>query len=432
MLAATSLEVHHGTALRGMNRKMPPSIFLLLLVAGLLPTARCNEVTSSPATTQEPAERDTPCYQISANIANFALNLYQQLASDSNSTNIFFSPLSISSAFALLSLGARSVTHTQILEGLGFNLTRTSEAEIHKGFQDIVRSLARANSGLQLDTGSALFVDNKLKLLERFLEDAKNLYSSEAFSTDFKDLAVAKKQINDYVEKGTHGQITELIDDLHPASLLVLVNFIFFKAKWEKPFKMENTVEDDFFVDEKTTVRVPLMQRLGMFHYMYDSELSCNVVTMQYVGNATAYFVLPQQGKTKQVEDHLTKDRILKWSESMKRRSLNLRFPKFSISGTYQLEKILGKLGVTDVFTDKADLSGLTDQVHLKVSKAVHKAMLKVDEKGTEASAATAVEAMPMSLPPTVTYNHPFLVIIYEKITQTMLFLGKIVNPTVP
>ncbi|XP_038605855.1 alpha-1-antitrypsin-like [Tachyglossus aculeatus] len=412
--------------------KMSPSVFLLLLVAGLLPAARCDEVITTPAAPQDPAESLTPSYQFSVNMFDFALNLYRQLASDSNSTNIFFSPLSISSAFALLSLGARSATQTQILEGLGFNLTRISEAEIHKSFQDKVRSLTRADREFQLDMGSALFVDNKLKLLERFLEDAKNLYSSEAFSTDFNDPVAAEKQINDYVEKATHGKIMELVKDLDLQTLLVVVNFISLKVKWEKPFDEENTKEGDFFVDEKTTVRVPMMQRLGMYNFMYDRELSCHVVLMQYVGNASAYFVLPQQGKTKQVEDKLSKDRILNWLESLQRRSLNLVLPKFSISSTYQLEKILGKLGMTDVFSNKADLSGLTDQVHLKVSKAVHKAMLNVDEKGTEAAAATAVEVMPLSLPPTVVYNHPFLVIIFDKNTQTTLFMGKIVNPTAP
>lgn len=104
--------------------------------------------------------------------------------------------------------------------------------------------------------------------------------------------------------------------------------------------------------------------------------------------------------------------------------------PKLSISGTYDLKTILGKLGITKVFSDTADLSGISEEAPLKLSKAVHKAVLTIDEKGTEASAATMVEAIPMSIPPVVQFNRPFLIVIYDKNTKSPLFVGKVVNPT--
>ncbi|XP_039110503.1 alpha-1-antitrypsin-like [Hyaena hyaena] len=377
------------------------------------------------------AHHEVPaCHKIAPNLADFAFGMYRQVAHESNTTNIFFSPVSIATAFAMLSLGAKGNTHDQILEGLGFNLTERAESEVHQGFQQLLRTLNQPDSQLQLTTGSGLFINESVKLLDKFLQDIKNLYHSEAFSINFGHNEEAKRQINNYVEKGTQGKIVDLVQDLDKDTVFALVNYIFFKGKWEKPFEPEHTTEEDFHVDEDTTVKVPMMSRLGMFDVHYCDKLASWVLLMDYVGNATAFFILPDQGKMQQLEAMLSRDVLAKFLEKQHTRSANVHFPKLSISGTYDLKNVLRKLGITKIFTYEADLSGVTEGGHLILSEALHKAVLTIDERGTEAAGATFLEAIPMSMPPTVEFNRPFSLLIYDRNTKNIIFLGKVVNPT--
>ncbi|MCP6497620.1 hypothetical protein NL476_26985, partial [Klebsiella pneumoniae] len=245
--------------------------------------------------------------------------------------------------------------------------------------------------------GNGLFIDNSLKLTEKFLEEVKNHYHSEAFSVNFSDSEEAKKVINSYVEKGTQGKIVDLVKDLDKDTILALVNYIFFKGKWEKPFDAKHTEEEDFHVDKSTTVKVPMMKRLGMFSVHYCSTLASWVLLMDYLGNATAVFILPDDGQMQHMEKTLTKELISKFMNKRHIRSANLHFPKLSISGTYDLKTTLSSLGITQVFSKEADLSGITEDAPLKLNKAVHKAVLTLDERGTEAAGATLLEAIPMS-----------------------------------
>ncbi|XP_069345409.1 alpha-1-antitrypsin-like [Eulemur rufifrons] len=405
-----------------------------LLLAGLcLLVPSCSAEDPQEGTSQDTSQHDHdhPAYlKVTPNLAEFAFRLYRQLAHESNTSNIFFSPVSIATAFAMLSLGAKDDTHTQILEGLNFNLTETPEAEIHEGFQELLHTLNKPANELQLTTGNGLFINESLKLVEKFSEDVKKLYHSDAFSVNFRDTEEAKKHINDYVEKGTHGKIVDLVKDLDANAVFALVNYIFFKGKWEKPFEAELTTEEDFHVDEETTVKVPMMKRLGMFNVHHCEKLSSWVLAMDYVGNATAIFFLPDEGKLQHLEDELTEEIVAKFLKNKETRSANLHFPKLAISGTYDLKTVLSKLGITKVFHDGADLSGVTEEAPLKLSKAVHKAVLTVDEKGTEAAGATFVEAIPMSIPPEISFNRPFFFTIHDRITGNDIFMGKVVNPT--
>uniref|UniRef100_A0A8C9QFM4 Serpin domain-containing protein n=1 Tax=Spermophilus dauricus TaxID=99837 RepID=A0A8C9QFM4_SPEDA len=406
---------------------MPSSIsWGLLLLAGLSCLVAGSLAEDAQETDASKHDQEHPAsHRIAPNLADFAFSFYRVLAHESNTTNIFFSPVSISTALASLSLGTKADTHTQILEGLGFNLTETTEADIHQGFQHLLQTLNRPNHQLQLTTGIGLFIDHNLKLLDKFLEDVKNLYHSEAFSTNFTNTEEAKKQINTYVEKGTQGKIVDLVKDLDRGSVLALVNYIFFKAKWEEPFEEVLTREQDFHVDQATTVRVPMMNRVGMFDLHYCPTLASWVLQMDYLGNATAIFLLPDEGKLQHLEDTVTKEILAKFLKNRESRRVDLYFPKVNISETIHLKPVLTSLGITKLFSNAADLSGITEDAPLRVSKALHKAVLTIDERG-----ATFLEMMPVSLPPEVKFDRPFLVVIYEHSTKSPLFVGKVVNPT--
>ncbi|NXJ00390.1 A1AT protein, partial [Psophia crepitans] len=369
------------------------------------------------------------CQHIVPSNTNFAFRFYRQATTEESDKNIFFSPVSISTAFALLALGSRATSQTQVLEGLAFNLTNTHKEEIHNGFHHLLLLLNRPGSQVQLSMGNTLFMDKHLKPLKTFLKDIKKFYKGKVVSSNFQNSTEAKEEINDHIKNKTHGNINQILKDLDANTLMVIVNYIYFKAYWENPFNIKGTHKDYFHVNVKTSVEVKMMTRDGFYKTYSDKKLSCEVVQIPYKGDVAALFILPNEGRMKQLEDALTKDIVSKWEKSLERRRIELYIPKLSISGTYDLKKMFINLGVIDVFSDQADLSGITGRPDLKVSKATHKALLKIHENGTEAAAVTGTDFLPHSVPPVVKFNRPFLLLIVDQHTQSILFMGKIANP---
>ncbi|XP_045679555.1 serpin A9 [Phyllostomus hastatus] len=377
--------------------------------------------------------KDVPSSQVSSSNTNFAFRLYRQLVSKTPSQNVFFSPVSVSASLAVLALGAHAATKTQILQSMGFNLTHTPEATIQQGLQHVVHSLRAPSQGLDLRMGNVLFIKEGLQLQTSFVNDVRSLYESEVFSADFSNTSTARKRINSYVERETKGKIVDLIQDLEPHTAMVLVNYIFFKARWAKPFSPVYTSNRYPFLVGKTTVKVPMMHQMENFAFGLDPKLNCSVLQMDYSGDATAFFVLPVQGGMRQLEQSLSSGTLRRWSHSLQKRWLEVFIPKFSISTSYDLENILPKMGIRDAFGKDADFSGITKKDSLRVSKATHKAVLNIREEGTEAAAATATKLTVRSqdgASHSVCFNRSFLLLIVSKASGTVLFLGKVENPT--
>nr|CAA34406.1 unnamed protein product [Rattus norvegicus] len=402
-------------------------------MAGICPAVLCDGTLGRDTLSHEDHGKGRQLHSLTLASSNtdFALSLYKKLALRNPDKNVVFSPLSISAALTILSLGAKDSTMEEILEGLKFNLTEITEEEIHQGFGHLLQRLSQPEDQVEINTGSALFIDKEQPILSEFQEKTRALYQAEAFIADFKQPNEAKKLINDYVSNQTQGKIAELFSDLEERTSMVLVNYLLFKGKWKVPFNPNDTFESEFYLDEKRSVKVPMMKiKEVTTPYVRDEELSCSVLELKYTGNASALFILPDQGKMQQVESSLQPETLKKWKDSLIPRIINdLRMPKFSISTDYSLKEVLPELGIKKVFSQQADLSRITGTKDLYVSQVVHKAVLDVDETGTEATAATGVATVIRRQPRTLNFNRPFMVVITDMDSQSILFVAKITNP---
>ncbi|XP_004434288.2 PREDICTED: corticosteroid-binding globulin [Ceratotherium simum simum] len=376
-------------------------------------------------------DQHSPLPNITPNLADLAFSLYRELAHQSNTTNTFFSPVSIAIAFVMLSPGTKGDTHIQIPQGLNFNFKETVQTDIHKGLQHLLDSLNQPDDELQLTTSNILLIDENLKQVHKFLEDVKRLFHSDALATDFQDWARARRQINEYLKNKTQGKIVDLFSELDSPALLILVNYIFFKGTWVHPFNQKRTREENFYMNETTVMKVPMMFQSRAIKYLNDPVLPCRLVQLDYTHNGTVFFVLPDEGKIDTVITALSRDTIQRWGESLTRRHLNLYIPKVSISGACDLGDILRDLGIADLHNNKADFSGITREASVSTPlKVLHQSRLQLDEKGARANAPAAITAHAVSEPLTVRFDRPFLLLVFDHFTWSSLFLIKVVNPT--
>ncbi|XP_070843514.1 alpha-1-antitrypsin homolog [Chaetodon trifascialis] len=381
------------------------------------------------AGTEHSHEGEMSCHKLSPPSADFAFALYKNLnAKAAAGKNIFYSPLGISTSLSMLSAGASGETHSQLFSTLGYKAH--NQAEINEAYEHLFHMLGHSQENSQLDVGNIAAVRTGFSPVEKFTKDVQHYYSGEIHNIDFTKTPEAAAEINRMIAEKTKDKIKDLVKDLDSNMAMVLINYVYFRGQWEKPFNANLTIKADFHVDDTTTVQVDMMRRTGRYDLYQDVENHTTVIMLPYKGNTSMMVVLPEEGKMAKVEGYINKDYIKHWHDSLFKNSVDLCVPKFSISADASLESTLKEMGITDAFAESADFSGISEDVKLKLSKVSHKAVLSVDETGTEAAAATTLEIMPMSMPETIKLDRPFLLFILEHSTKSVLFMGKINDPT--
>lgn len=399
-----------------------------------VPTVTPNP-TSTPAPTAIPSVSITPSDLAMAAANNkFAFDFYSQIK-DKEKGNLFFSPFSMSEAFGILSEGAKGNTLSELRAVFGFD----PDAAIRQaGFKGINSRLNSPSGAYALSVANSLWIENTYKVLDSYKATARDFYGSEISNIDFAgNPEGSRTTINKWVEGKTNNKILDLLPEgsIDSSTALVIANAIYFKGTWVKEFDKKLTTEEEFGVDNQTTVKAPFMYRTdkdAVYNYMENGRIQ--MLEMPYKGNSLSMLViLPQNDDIAGLEKGLTAKDVAEWKEVLGKQRVDVIIPKFKFTAPYDLKDYLIDMGLKDAFNPGlADLSGIGGKRDLFVSDAYHKAFVDVNEEGTEAAAATGIVVAKSSMPiriPEFKANHPFLFIIQETATGNILFMGKVVDP---
>ncbi|HEY3832188.1 MAG TPA: serpin family protein [Acidimicrobiia bacterium] len=365
----------------------------------------------------------------------FAFALYRRLAAGDQG-NLVFSPSSISNAISMLEGGARGATLRQIDTAMNFTLPGSNLQDAFSALDQMLAAPRRAAPGetgtpLQLEQTDAVWGQRGYPFVQEYLDLLARDYGAGLRLADFvKDAEAERVKINTYVANATHGRIKQLfpkgvIDNM---TRMVLVNAIWFKGDWVTPFAPRSS-NAPFARLDGSTVSVPWMtggQASRALRAPY-----FDAVEIPYVGGASMVVIAPKQARFGKVEGAFDYA-VAQLDAAPQKLSYEVSMPKFDFSSQFSLDDTLSAMGMRDVFDpERADLSGIGgDPGDLFVSDVVHKATIKVDEKGTEAAAATGIAVETMSLPPTIEIDRPFLFAIRDDKTGAILFTGRVLDPT--
>lgn len=367
----------------------------------------------------------------------FTLNLFNTINDAVPDDNIFFSPFSVYHSLLLAYLSSGGQTEEALRKSL----------EIEDGLDKInlmtaykvdkrARGINNNSDSYEFTSANKLFAADDLNVRQCMLD----LFAEDLETLNFRENpGAARDYINSWVSRVTKNHISDLIpaSGISQTTRLVLANAAYFKGVWASKFPVERTRKEAFFVSETRQTLVPFMKQKGTFHYMVSDELGAQILELPYKGSdISMYILLPPYSMKEGVSNiiaNLTPERLAAVvEESYMGREVIVEIPKFSMERSLPLRDILEKLGVGDLFNGTADFSTLTEQHGILFDDAIHKAKIDVNEEGTVAAAATAIFGFRSSRPAEPTRfvaNFPFVYVLYERPTSSILFMGVYRDP---
>ncbi|MFT4309660.1 MAG: serpin family protein [Candidatus Woesearchaeota archaeon] len=363
---------------------------------------------------------------------HFGFDFYHEVRSGKND-NLFYSPYSISAAFAIVNEGARGTTQSEIREVFYY----PDYDVLRPNFAGIYNSMNRRGLKYELRTGNALWVKDDFGLLPDYVNNVEMYYGGRAVNLDFVgDPEGSRNTINSFISDQTNNRINNIMPsgDINPLTRLIITNAVYFKGKWVIQFDKKDTRDEDFSTLTGETVQVPMMRLTGekaRFNYTEDDIVQ--VIELPYEGDdISMIIILPREGYFDEVEQEFSYERLIEWKDSFRKQRVMVFFPRFKFETDYTLNDFLESMGMPLAFRDGADFTGMYASGGLYVGSALHKAFVEVDEEGTEAAAATVISVMRVSVGPTIPEfraDRPFMFIIQQKETGNILFMGRMSNP---
>lgn len=400
--------------------------------------APAKALQSSAQRIMQPGATPDDLAALQAGNRRFAMDLYQALRTQPG--NVMLSPYSISQALAMTYAGARGQTAVQMAQVLHFDLP---PERLHPAFNRLDLDLQAAGGDLegekqkfQLNVANALWGQQDYSFLADYLDLLAINYGAGLRLVDFKTNPEAARQaINDWISQQTQKKIQNAVGPgvIHSDTRLALANAIYFNADWQTPFAAQKTRSAPFYLLDGSPVDVPLMSFEKAKSLAYAAGQGYQATVLPYAGNtASMVVIVPEAGNFDAFEAGLDAQKLADILSGLKAQPVALSLPKFTFEGDYQLSNTLANLGMPDAFSGQADFSGMDGQGGLSIGSVIHKTYVAVDEKGTEAAAATIITMEVTAMqdqPVRLVVDRPFLFLIRDDATNTILFLGRVVNP---
>ncbi len=369
--------------------------------------------------------------ELSEGYNKFGFDLFLKI---NNEGNVLISPFSISSALSFAGSGSEANTAKQFKNVLYLPVPVNEVPALYQTLSTTINS--KNGEGLELVNANALWMQKEFPFTSSFQMNVREVFNAKVEYTDFMnsiELEKSRKKINQWVENTTKEKIMNLIPEgqILSTTRLIIVNAIYFNGSWALKFDKKNTRKEDFYNHGKTVVNTDFMSNKSKFLYYQDENFK--VIDIPYENNDLSMMIILPVEKTglKKQIDNISYENYVLWTQSMMKESVSLILPKFRIEDNYEMTDYLCDLGLKDAFGEEADFSGISKEVGLKINKILHKTFIEVDEKGTEAAAATAVIMVEKSAPVREEFyefkaDHPFVFLIHEKETGAILFMGKV------
>nr|XP_004652425.1 neuroserpin [Jaculus jaculus] len=372
-------------------------------------------------------------------ISEWSVNMYNRLRATGEEENILFSPLSIALAMGMMELGAQGSTLKEIHHSMGYDSLKNGEE--FPFLKDFSNMISAEENHYVMKIANSLFIQNGFHVHDEFLQLLKKYFNAEVNHVDFSQNVAVANYINKWVENYTNNLLKELVSprDFDTVTHLALINAVYFKGNWKSQFRPENTRTFSFTKDDETEVQIPMMYQQGEFYYGEFSDGSneaggiYQVLEIPYEGEEISMMlVLSRQEVPLATLEPLVKPQLIEeWASSVKKQKVEVYLPRFTVEQEIDLKDILKALGVTEIFIKDANLTALSDNRELFLSKAIHKSFIEVNEEGSEAAAASGMIAISRMavLYPQVIVDHPFFFLIRKRRTGTILFMGRVMHP---
>ena len=368
---------------------------------------------------------------------DFSLRLYKLLSSPNN--NLIVSPFSVSNALAMVNYGARDKTAAEISRVIfGREISEDHFQLMAQEFNDLVNKNVKANSEV-LNVANFLYSHHQFNIHSEYKDALVNYFNAKATELDFQNGGQAINKINGDVSIATKGKIDQLFDSIDPMTRMILVNAIYFKGLWKSQFKKDATKKDNFYLTNGNSVQIDMMFQNSKYNFGYNEQLKFKALEIPYENsNTSLLLLLPDEGNSiEDLEDKLTVELINDLlNNKMENLKVEVYLPKFKLSSTLHLIPSLAKLGMKDLFSVKdANFSGITNEpTGLYVGDVIQKAVIEVNEEGTEAAAATGVVFLTRTVMLSEEFraNRPFIFMLlskYDNDKRLTLFMGALKQP---
>lgn len=360
---------------------------------------------------------------------HFAISLYKWMSSKTarSPSNIFLSPFSIYTTLAMLGLGARSSTRQQIMEAMCLDATQANKT-LKEDYQNFLAKCRIEKGDVAFRSYNWLFLDKSVPLLPQYQKDVTGYYNASIQSIDFSQPQTAEQRINEQVSGRTHGKIEDLVSNLDGRTVMVLLDYASFNAKWERPFTSQETQCVHFRLNQEKTAQVQMMHRVD--HFKTYKDCDCFVIEVPYTKELILLLIVPNEGQMAAVQQKLSVPLIEGYLSKTRTSLLDLHIPKISLEQKVNVQYALLNMGILQAFSETAELSRISGKPGLKVSRIYHKTLINIAENGTESSGAEVIQGIRLPKAFELKVDRPFLAFVYSKQMKTILLLGSVSDPS--